>query len=79
MGGSKVATFLRDVRQTIEHFVTLGRYADVRVFGEPDGEGVRLRYEVVPVERVTRLVFQGPPDCSIGSWMLRPTDGDLPA
>jgi outer membrane protein insertion porin family len=50
------------VRQTIEHFVTLGRYADVRVFGEPDGEGVRLRYEVVPVERVTRLVFQGHPD-----------------
>ncbi len=53
---------MNGVRQTIEHFVTLGRYADVRVFGEPDGEGVRLRYEVVPVERVTRLEFQGHPD-----------------
>jgi hypothetical protein len=29
---------MNGVRQTIEHFVTLGRYADVRV-GEPDGEG----------------------------------------
>lgn len=53
---------MRDVRQTIEHFVTLGRYADVRVYAEPDGDGVRLRYEVVPVERVARLVFQGHPD-----------------
>ena len=51
---------MADVRQTIEHFVTLGRYADVRVFGEADGgDGVRLRYEVVPVERITRLEFQG--------------------
>ncbi len=52
---------MSDVRQTIEHFVTLGRYADVRVFGEPDGaDGVRLRYVVVPLERVTRVEFQGP-------------------
>lgn len=51
-----------DVRQTIEHFVTLGRYADVRVYGEPDGDGVRLRYAVVPVERVTRLLFEGHQD-----------------
>ncbi len=57
------ALTMGDVRQTIEHFVTLGRYADVRVFGEPDGgDGVRLRYEVVAVERVTRLEFQGHPD-----------------
>jgi outer membrane protein insertion porin family len=55
------ALTMAGVRQTIEHFVTLGRYADVRVFGEPDGaDAVRLRYEVVPVERVTRLEFQGP-------------------
>lgn len=48
------------VRQTIEHFITLGRYADVRVYGEPDGaDGVRLRYDAVPVERVTRLTFEG--------------------
>ena len=55
------ALTMAGVRQTIEHFVTLGRYADVRVFGEPDGaDAVRLRYEVVPVERVMRLEFQGP-------------------
>ncbi len=61
------------VRQTIQHFVTLGRYADVRVFGEPDGDdGVRLRYEVVPLERVTRIEFAGHP--GIDSGALR---GDL--
>lgn len=48
------------VRQTIEHFVTLGRYADIRVFAAPDGaDGVQLRYAVVPVQHVTRIEFQG--------------------
>ncbi len=57
------ALTMADVRQTIEHFVTLGRYADVRVIGEPDGaEGVRVRYEVVPLERVQRLEFEGHAD-----------------
>ena len=47
------------VRQTIEHFVTLGRYADIQVFAEPDGDGVRLRYEVVPIARIARVRFEG--------------------
>lgn len=51
---------MADVRQTIDHFVTLGRYVDIRVYAEPDGaDGVRLRYGLVTVVRVTRLSFQG--------------------
>ncbi len=51
---------MADVRQTIDHFVTLGRYADIRVFAEPDGaDAVRLRYEVVPVARAARVAIVG--------------------
>ena len=50
---------MADVRQTIDHFVTLGRYVDIRVYAEPDGaEGVRVRYGLVTVARVTRLAFR---------------------
>ena len=58
---------MADVRQTIDHFVTLGRYADIRVFAEADGaDGVRLRYEAVPLERVVVWRFTGVPggDCN---------------
>ncbi len=47
------------VRQTIDHFVTLGRYADIQVFAESDAAGVRLRYQVVPIARLARLRFEG--------------------
>ena len=47
------------VRQTIDHFVTLGRYADIEVFAEPDGDGVRLRYDVVPIARIVHVHLEG--------------------
>ncbi len=48
------------IRQTIDHLVALGRYADIRVFGEADGaEGVRVRYDVVPLARAARIVVAG--------------------
>ena len=50
---------MADVRQTIDHLVTLGRFADIRVFGEPDGDGVRLRYGLVPLDRIVRVRFAG--------------------
>lgn len=51
---------MHDVRQTIDHFVALGRYADIRVFGAAEGaDAVRLRYEVVPVARIVRLEVRG--------------------
>lgn len=50
---------MADVRQTIDHFVTMGRYDDIQVYGEPAGDGVRLRYVVVPIARITALRFDG--------------------
>jgi outer membrane protein insertion porin family len=50
---------IADVRQTIDHLVTLGRFADIRVLGEADGEGVRLRYTLVPLDRIVRVRFDG--------------------
>lgn len=46
-----------DVRQTIDHLVALGRFADIRVTAVPDGEGVQLRYTLVPLDRIVRLRF----------------------
>ncbi len=57
------------VRQTIDHFVTLGRYADIQVFAEPDGAGVRLRYDVVPIARVVGIRFEG--DLGVEQSVLR--------
>ncbi len=57
------------VRQTIDHFVTLGRYADIQVFAEPDGAGVRLRYDVVPIARVAGIRFEG--DLGVEQSVLR--------
>ena len=53
------ALSMEGVRQTLEHFVTLGRYADIQVFAEPDGAGVRVRYAVVPITRIVRVRFEG--------------------
>ena len=51
-----------DVRQTIDHFVAMGRYADIRVYAVPEGDdGVRLRYDVVPVARIVRVAVLGVP------------------
>lgn len=50
---------MADIRQTIDHLVALGRFADIRVVGEADGEGVRLRYTVVPIDRIVRVRFDG--------------------
>ena len=48
------------MRQTIDHLVTLGRFADIRVYGEPDGDGVRLRYGLVALDRIAHVRFVGP-------------------
>ncbi|HEX5473704.1 MAG TPA: POTRA domain-containing protein [Vicinamibacterales bacterium] len=51
---------MADVRETITHFFSLGRFEDVRVdaIATPDGR-VRLTYDLTPVHTVTAVVFQG--------------------
>ncbi len=47
------------VRETIAHLFSLGRFQDVRVEAEETPGGVSLRYDLVPVRRVSRVEFRG--------------------
>ena len=49
---------MEQIRATIDHFVGLGRFEDVRVFAEAAGaarDAVTLRWVLVPVERLGRI------------------------
>src|SRR5215203_4421100 len=50
---------IRDVRESISHLTTLGRFDDVRVMREDTSAGIRLRYVLVPSHPVDRLEFRG--------------------
>lgn len=53
---------MRQVRESIDHLVGLGRFEDVQVFAEaggPRGEGVIVRWVLVPVQRIARIEFEG--------------------
>lgn len=49
------------VRQTIDHFVGLGRFEDIRVAATDQPSGVTLRYLVVPVDHLDALRVTGTP------------------
>jgi outer membrane protein insertion porin family len=48
-----------NVRGTIEHLVGVGRFEDVRVFASGTEQGVALRWQLVPVRRITRITVTG--------------------
>jgi outer membrane protein insertion porin family len=50
---------MRDVRATIEHLVGLGRFEDVRVLASPTDQGVAMRWQLVPLRRITRVTVSG--------------------
>jgi outer membrane protein insertion porin family len=50
---------MSEVRETIAHLMSLGRYEDVQVLQESAGDGVRLRYVLVPLHPVDRLEYRG--------------------
>ena len=51
---------MADVRETITHLYSLGRFADVQVEAEhAAGGGVALRFELKPIHTVTRVEFRG--------------------
>ena len=59
---TKVGQPLRmlDVRETITHLYSLGRFDDVRVQAEDaSGGNVALRYELQPIHTVTKVLFRG--------------------
>ena len=52
---------MEQIRATIDHFVGLGRFEDVRVFAEAAGaarDAVTLRWVLVPVERLGRIEIE---------------------
>ncbi len=55
---------MEQVRKTLDHLVGLGRFEDVRVFAESVGgepPGVRLRWELVPIQRIVKIDVTGNP------------------
>jgi outer membrane protein assembly complex protein YaeT len=50
------------VRETIDHLIGLGRFEDVRVFaGAAAPDRVSIRWALTPVQRITRIDFDGAP------------------
>jgi outer membrane protein insertion porin family len=49
----------QEVRESIAHLFGLGRYEDVRVYADPSGDGVALRYDLVPAHVVGAIEFTG--------------------
>lgn len=50
---------MRDVRASVAHLFSLGRFSDVVVYATPSGSGVSIRYQLVSVHPIERMVFTG--------------------
>ncbi len=50
---------MADVRETIAHLFSLGRYQDIQVEAFAEGAGIRLRYNLIPIHSVQRVQFRG--------------------
>jgi outer membrane protein assembly complex protein YaeT len=55
------------VRESITHLFSLGRFQDVQVDATATSGGVALRYDLVPVHRVSRVEVRGPLGVSDGT------------
>jgi outer membrane protein insertion porin family len=49
----------RQVRESIAHLFSLGRFEDVRVHAVPEAGGVAIRFELVRLHAVQRIEFRG--------------------
>lgn len=50
---------LAQARESIARLFSLGRFQDIQVHATANGEGVALRYVLVPLRAVERVVFRG--------------------
>ncbi len=50
---------MRDVRQTVDHLMGIGRFEDIQALAEVMVGGVRLTYRLIPTHPVDQLLFQG--------------------
>src|SRR5262245_16170757 len=51
---------MAQIRLSISHLFSLGRFEDVRVDARMAGAGVAIVYELVPIHPVARIVLTGP-------------------
>ena len=58
---------MAEVRETIAHLFSLGRYQDIQVEAFAEGEGIRLRYNLIPIHSVQRVEFRGELGLSSGT------------
>ncbi|HWI19337.1 MAG TPA: POTRA domain-containing protein, partial [Vicinamibacterales bacterium] len=65
---------MRNIRATIDHLVGLGRFEDVRVLAAPSDQGVNLRWQLLPVKRISRVRVEGNP--AVSSSLIREELGD---
>ncbi|MCC7417438.1 MAG: BamA/TamA family outer membrane protein [Acidobacteria bacterium] len=50
---------MMDVRESIAHLFSLGRFDDVEVQASRDGDRVALRYALTPIHTIARIAFDG--------------------
>ena len=48
-----------EVRESVAHLFSLGRFEDVRVDASAEGGGVALRYELSPIHVISKIEFAG--------------------
>jgi outer membrane protein assembly complex protein YaeT len=60
-----------EVRESIAHLFSLGRFQDVQVDAEEVGGGVRLRFNFIPMHAVQRVEFRG--ELGLSEGLLRRT------
>jgi outer membrane protein insertion porin family len=71
---------MADVRETIDHLMSLRRFDDVQPSSEPMPNGVRLRYMLFPLHPIDRIDFRGTLGLSEGALRSLVVDrfGDSP-
>jgi len=58
---------MAEVRETIAHLFSLGRYQDIQVEAFAEGDGLRLRYNLIPIHSVQRVEIRGQLGLSTGT------------
>jgi outer membrane protein insertion porin family len=65
---------MHEVRDSITHLFSLGRFQDVQVAAEAADGGVRLRFDLVPIHAVAEVEFTG--ELGLSEGLLRSTVRD---
>ena len=70
---------MRQIRESVTHLFSLGRYASVEVDGSLVRDGVALEYALVPLQLIERVEIDGKPGVSAGALRRAVTDAHGPS